>query len=111
MECYSYGLHEEERHLEEVDLVEGELVRVADYYPEGEEGEVGEGEDRVENGKLGLVDGEVIAGVFGVGVEVVEPGVDEHGEYSLRIVTGLVWLAEAEGGGRESSRKVKRRML
>ena len=100
MECYSYGLHEEERHLEEVDLVEGELVRVADYYPEGEEGE---GEDRVENGKLGLVDREVIAGVFGVGVEVVEPGVDKHGEYSLGIVTGLVWLAEAEGGGRESS--------
>ena len=39
------GLHKEERRHEEVDPVEGELVGVADVYPEGEEGEVGEGEE------------------------------------------------------------------
>ena len=51
---------------------------------------------------MGLAGGEVVAGVFGIGVEVVELGVDEHGDGGFGGAVGEedgVFVGDCDGVG------------
>ena len=76
----------------------GALVGVAEVKPEGEEGEVGYGEEEVEGGELCLAGGEVVAG--SVGVKIVGLGVDDHGDRGFRCAVGEEEAVLVGGGDR-----------
>lgn len=78
----SFG--EEERGHEEVDAVKkGVIADLAEIEPEGEEGEVKDGEKEEERREEGVAGGEVVAGT--VAVEGEKLGVEFHGDGTLGV--------------------------
>jgi len=81
-----------------VNAVNGAAVGVADVEPEDEECEVDYGEEEEEGGELGLTGGEEVAG--SVGVEIVDLGVDDHGDRGFRCAVGEEEAILVGGGDR-----------